>query len=313
MAWHPALHLRRNRERTQKLKKKSFYEAHYGFRRSFYQRLGVRWDLNNLGEIGSSGILSRHILDNAIEVEWASSLAITSWSLNSPLRRLGNAAMTNAERAEERNAWRKRRSRGEMGVPIWIEHFSTHVHRLESAPHSYEEAVQEFGLREVGLERGTPEDDELRCFFSGFSGSRLNVDSLVPLVANVLETGQNYFLNTGMLNLLLARSGRAPEASEIALNASMNEIGLRKAMCLAFAAFAEARANAHDAAVGLWTEACAVDSRIASFAAPVAAHIARKRGDEENVKRILAPYVVSGGDLPPPLQQFRNPEGLRNP
>lgn len=102
VAWPCTFHAARYRDLYRRGASKVLYEAHYGFRRSAYERLNVGWERLAINSC------SRHLLDvfigNIGDVRVVPSSAATSLSINSPPRK----GMTIAERAAEMRAWKTR-------------------------------------------------------------------------------------------------------------------------------------------------------------------------------------------------------------
>jgi len=308
MAWHPGLHLHRNRVRTLETGKKRFYEAHYCFRRKFYLDSDIRWDKKNLGNIGLSGVFSKTVLGTDLEQAWGSGTAVTSWSLNSPPRRNAGIRLSAEQRATERDDWREKRSRQFTGNPIWIEHFFQELGLLRHRNLTYPEVIEELGLRELGLLEGTEEDVELRIVHGCLTGRAQRGDDLVAVLGNSLETGQGYFMDMGIAHALVQDCESVDQRIDIVLQAAEKETGLRKAQCLMFAGVQCARSNSGVRAGDLLSEAVASDHRILAFAAPAACVIAERRGDFNALLSVLSMF----GDQPNMLPDFDRLKNLVN-
>ncbi|MEL6202085.1 MAG: glycosyltransferase [Pseudomonadota bacterium] len=308
-AWHPAFHLQANRQRAFASGNKGFYEAHYGFRRSLYQELDVRWDQMNRPNSGSSGLFVQHVFERAMAIDWVTGSEVTSWSLNSPPRRNAALGLSNADRNQERVAWRHRRSTSVVPAATWMERYLLYLMSHNRADQGYEATVSGIGLRAAGLEKGTVEDLELERFHSIYcledagSPSDWLKQEIVGIFANLCESGRAMFLHVGALDHFWDQVGIPDDCAAIMAQAADHETGLRRALCLAYLGHYLVTSSRVDQANEAWHSAMAADARIAAIAAVVGCEIANASGQINLLEQLLAPFELSG-KLPAPLKRY---------
>jgi hypothetical protein len=282
---------------------KVLYEAHYAFRRSSYERLGVGWEHQT-----SSGGMSRRLLDMHVNhsdsVRWASATTPTALSLNSAPR----THMTNAQRADEMTAWTERIAAGVSADSLlarstYAPMFGRHLQKDPPRPGtSLPQHLNRYGLRV----RDQPSDGgalelvlsdrqyaALETLYQLYGHGKPDPAAVAVMVADMVEPFAGSGLQMSFLRLLVQIYG-VPGATEIVSRAASAQTDAYSGSLLAAAiAWLRLRDSDVPGAVRYWQQAETLSGLAAKSASDIAVAVAIAEGRSGDAIKILESKIAA--------------------